>query len=169
MASWYEGPLNSLLGTLGLESWQRPWLGDPTWALWCVRVVMVWQYVGLTMIIYLAGLQGVPDELEEAAAVDGASLWMRLRRIVLPLLAPAITVASTLTLIHALRIFDQVMALTGGGPVDATETLATQVYKQTFQLGRFSYGAALALVLAAMIAVLSIAQTLILRRREAAV
>ena len=85
------------------------------------------------MVIYLAGLQGIPDELDEAAArrrrVD---VVRRFRKVTLPLLAPAITVSATLTLIFGLRVFDQVLALTGGGPVDATETLATQIYKQTF-------------------------------------
>jgi raffinose/stachyose/melibiose transport system permease protein len=165
----FNGPLNQFLGFIGLEQWQRPWLGDPTWALWAVLAVLVWQFAGLTMVLYLAGLQGIPDELDEACAVDGATLWMRFRWVTLPLLAPAITVATTLTLIFGLRVFDQVMALTGGGPFNATETMATQVYKQTFVFGRFGYGAALALILAGMIAVLAITQALVLRRREAQV
>jgi len=131
-----------------------------------VLVVLVWQFSGLTMVIYLAGLQGISDELIEASAVDGATAWVRFRRIVFPLLAPAITVCATLTLIFGLRVFDQVVALTGGGPVDSTETLATQVWKQTFANGQFGYGAALALVLTAVIAVLSLGQLAILRARE---
>lgn len=162
----YQGALNNLLGAAGLESWQRPWLGDPTWALWTVLIVMVWQYSGLTMVIYLAGLQGIPDELIEASAVDGARLWMRFRRIVLPLLAPAITVCATLTLIIGLRAFEQVIALTGGGPVGASETLATQVWKQTFVNGRFGFGSALSLVLTGLIAVLALTQLAVLRARE---
>jgi raffinose/stachyose/melibiose transport system permease protein len=128
--------------------------------------VLVWQFCGLTMVIYLAGLQGIPQELVEATAVDGATLWTRFRRVTLPLLAPAITVNVTLTLIFGLRVFDQVLGMTGGGPVNATETLATQVYKQTFAYGRFGYGAALALILAALISVMAISQALILRARE---
>lgn len=162
----FRGPVNELLGVLGLDSWQRPWLGDPNTALWMILIVLVWQFSGLTMVIYLAGLQGIPDELSEASAVDGASSWMRFRRITFPLLAPAITVNATLTLIFGLRVFDQVLGLTGGGPVDATETLATQVWKQTWVNGRFGYGASLALILASMISVLAITQSLILRRRE---
>jgi raffinose/stachyose/melibiose transport system permease protein len=162
----YGGPLNKFLGWVGLDSWQRPWLGDPHWALWTILVVLVWQFSGLTMVIYLAGLQGIPQELDEATAVDGATLWMRFRRVTLPLLAPAITVNVTLTLIFGLRVFDQVLGLTGGGPVDATETLATQVYKQTFAYGRFGYGAALALMLAGLISIMAISQALILRARE---
>lgn len=162
-----NGALNEALTSVGLDSWARPWLGEPDAVLWLVLVVMVWQWSGLTMIIYLAGLQSIPAELEEAAAVDGASLWMRFRRITLPLLAPAITVASTLLLILGLRVFDQVLALTDGGPIAASETLATQVYKQAFVAGAFGYSTALALILTVLIGVLSIGQLLILRAREA--
>jgi raffinose/stachyose/melibiose transport system permease protein len=162
----YSGPLNKLLEAVGLASWQRAWLGDPGWALWCILVVLVWQYAGLTMVIYLAGLQGIPAEMDEAAAVDGATVWTRFRRITLPLLAPAITVNATLTLIIGLRVFDQVLALTNGGPFHATETLATQIYSQTFAVGRYGYGSAYALILAALVSTFAITQTVILRARE---
>jgi raffinose/stachyose/melibiose transport system permease protein len=163
----YRGALNQFLGFVGLDSWIRPWLGDPDFALWTILVVMLWQYTGLTMILYLAGLAGIPQELDEAATVDGAPTWMRFRRVTLPLLAPAITVAATLTMIIGLRAFDQVLALTGGGPVNASETLSTQIYKQTFVNGRFGYGAALALVLTVLISVIAVTQLAVLRRGEA--
>jgi raffinose/stachyose/melibiose transport system permease protein len=163
----YQGALNRFLGGIGLDSWQQAWLGDPRWALWTVLVVLVWQFSGLTMVIYLAGLQGIPDELHEAATVDGASSFTRFRRVTLPLLAPAITVSATLTLIFGLRVFDQVLALTGGGPVGASETLSTEVWKQTFVFGRFGFGAALSLMLAVLVFAVTITQLLILRAREA--
>jgi len=163
----YDGPLNLFLGAVGLDSWKRAWIADPTWAMYTILTVMVWQFAGLTMVIYLAGLQGISDELEDAAAVDGASPFTKFRRVTLPLLAPAMTVAVTLTLIFGLRVFDQVIGITGGGPVDATETLATQVYKQTFNFGLFGYGAATAVVMTAIIAVLTIVMTILLRLREA--
>lgn len=162
----YDGPLNLLLHNVGLDSWRRAWLADPDWAMYTILIVLVWQFSGLTMIIYLAGLQGISDELEDAVAVDGASAFMKFRRVTLPLLAPAMTVAVTLTLIFGLRVFDQVIGLTGGGPVDATETLASQVYKQTFVYGLFGYGAATALVMTVIVAVLTIAMTAALRMRE---
>jgi raffinose/stachyose/melibiose transport system permease protein len=118
------------------------------------------------MVIYLAGLEGIPDELHDAAAVDGASSWLKFRKMTLPLLAPAITVSVTLTLIFGLGAFDQILSLTGGGPVNATETLATQVWQHTFVYGRFGYGSALALILTALVATLSIAQVSLLRYRE---
>jgi raffinose/stachyose/melibiose transport system permease protein len=162
----YQGALNRVLADVGLESWRRAWLGDPRTALWTILVVMIWQFSGLAMVLYLAGLQGISDEVYEATLVDGASGWLRLRKVVLPLLAPAITVSATITLIHGLRVFDQVMALTQGGPVDASETLATQIYKQTFYVGRFGYGAAFALILTALIAVLALTQLALLRMNE---
>jgi raffinose/stachyose/melibiose transport system permease protein len=162
----YAGPLNGLLGDLGLGSLKRGWTADPHWALWTIFVVLVWQFAGLSMVMYLAGLQGIPEELDEASAVDGASSWRRFRKITLPLLAPAITVSVTLSTIYGLGVFDQVLALTGGGPVDASETLATQIYKQTFAYGRFGYGTALSLVLTVLITVLAVAQLLVLRSRE---
>lgn len=162
-----DGALNRLLRFVGLDSWATPWLGDPDWALWTVLFVLVWQYAGLTMVIYLAGLQSIADELIEAAAVDGAGPWRRFRRVIFPLLAPAITVNATLSMIHGLRVFDQVIGLTGGGPVNETETLATQVWEQTFVTGEYGYGAANALVLTVLIAVVAFLQLIVLRRREA--
>ncbi|MDO8211049.1 carbohydrate ABC transporter permease [Conexibacter sp. CPCC 206217] len=161
-----SGPVNSLFAEVGLESWQHAWLGDPEWALIAVLVVLVWQQSGLAMVIYLAGLQSIPDDLVEASAVDGASSWLRLRRITLPLLRPAFIIASTLTLIFGLRVFDQILGLTGGGPVGATETLATQVWKQSFADGRFGYGAALSIVLTLIIGTLALLQLVALRRQE---
>lgn len=161
-----NGALNKLFGAIGLKSFQHAWLGDPGWALWTILVVLVWQYTGLVMIIYLAGLQGIPEELLEASAVDGAGMWMRFRRVTFPLLAPALTISATLTAIFGLRAFEQVLALTGGGPVNASETMATQVWRQAFTFGRFGYGAAIALVLTALMAGVTLTQLAILRARE---
>jgi len=167
--SWiftYQGGLNLILADLGLGSWRRDWLADPKTALPTILVVMVWQFSGLAMVIYLAGLQAVSDDVYEATLVDGASGWFRLRKVVLPLLAPALTVSATITLIIGLRVFDQVKALTDGGPADASETLATQIYKNTFSAGRFGYGSALALILTLLIATLALTQLVLLRRNE---
>ena len=161
-----NGPLNEVLRAVGRDSWAVAWLGDPHTAIWTIVVVVVWQNIGLTMVIYLAGLATVPVELEEAAAVDGASAWSRFRRIVLPLLRPTIVIASALTLIQGLRIFDQVVALTGGGPFNSTQTLATLVYKETFVNGRFGYGSALSLILTLLIVVAAVLQVTLLRQRE---
>ena len=161
----FNGPLNQFLGWVGLESWQRPWLADPTLAIWAILVVMVWQTTGLVMVIYLAGLATVSPEIEEAAALDGAGTWGRFWHITAPSIRPSIAIAGTLMLIQGLRVFDQVMALTNGGPGGATETLATQVYKETFALGNFGFGAALALMLTAIILVFSVLQQLATKDR----
>nr|WP_281416227.1 sugar ABC transporter permease [Deinococcus aestuarii] len=162
----YSGPVNGVLGALGLESLKKTWLANPTWSFWAVVVVLVWQFSGLAMVILLAGLQGIPQEVEEAAEIDGASSWQRLTRVTLPLLAPALAISVQLSVISGLAIFDQVMALTGGGPLGATETLATQVYKQTFVFGRYGYGTALALLLTVLIATAAIIQQLTTRAVE---
>jgi raffinose/stachyose/melibiose transport system permease protein len=118
------------------------------------------------MVIYLAGLSGVPQELEEAAAVDGANGWTRFFRIVLPQLQPAVVIASMLMLIYGLRVFDEVIALTGGGPFNATETLSTQIWRETFVAGQFGYGSAISLILTVMITVFAIIQHLVLNGRK---
>jgi raffinose/stachyose/melibiose transport system permease protein len=163
----YSGPLNGFLSLVGLHSWVKPWLNDPTWALWTVVVVMLWQYTGLMMVIYIGGLQGIPQELDEAAAIDGATAWRRLRRVTLPLLAPAVTICVVLSTLVALRAFDQIVALTGGGPVNASQTLSTEVYYQTFSNGRYGYGTAIALLLSVIIVAAVLIQMVVFRRREA--
>jgi len=161
-----DGALNRLLRDVGLDSLQRSWFADPQWALWTVFVALVWQYAGLAMVLYLAGLQAISDDVYEATLVDGASAWLRFRKVVLPLLAPAVTVSATMTLIIGLRVFDQILAITNRGPVDATETLATQVYVQTWLDSRAGYGAAVALVLTTLIAALALLQLALLRMNE---
>ena len=150
----------------GSAAWRRPWVADPAAALWTVLVVLVWQFSGLMMMFYLAGLNSISEEVDEAAAVDGAGALARVWHVTLPLLAPSLTVALTFSAILGLRVFDQVVALTNGGPAGVTETLATQVYKQTWTLGRFGYGAAFALLLSAFVGLVAIAQLIVLRRRE---
>ncbi len=161
----YDGPLNAVLRNIGLGSLATDWLASPHLALGCVLVVMVWQSMGLTMVIYLAGLATVPVEMEEAAMVDGASTVTRFFRITVPTIQPSIAIATTLMLIQGLRVFDQVLALTGGGPAGATQTLATEVYQQTFQFSSFGFGASLALVLSVVILIFTVVQQYATRAR----
>ncbi|WP_221584660.1 carbohydrate ABC transporter permease [Microbacterium sp. G2-8] len=154
----YNGPINIFLESVGLEGWVRPWLADPAFAIWTVLLVVVWQTTGFAMVIYMAGLAGVAPEIEEAAALDGTSLWQRFWHVTLPSIRPAVAIATTLGLVQGLRVFDQILALTGGGPAGATETLATQVYKEAFSLGNFGFGAALALVLTVIILFFAVIQ-----------
>jgi raffinose/stachyose/melibiose transport system permease protein len=163
-----DGAVNSLLATVGLESWRQDWLGDPDLALWAVVGVVVWQFAGYSMVIFLAGLQSVPKELYEAAAIDGAGPVRRFWSVVRPLLAPALTVNLMLSIIGGIKLFDQVYALTGGGPGHATDTLSTLIYKDAFTLGEFGYSTALAVVLTIVVAVFSTGQYLVLSRNERA-
>src|SRR5262249_51306131 len=128
--------------------------------------VMIWQFSGYHMLIYLAGIEGIQAELHEAAAVDGAGAWRRFRDITLPLLAPAIVIGFTLSTILAFMLFDQVMALTGGGPAGGTDTLGTYVYKQAFVNGRYGASAAVALLLVFTVCLIAYAQTWVIRRRS---
>lgn len=161
----FNGPLNQTLAAVGLGSWKQDWLADPKLALVAVLMVMVWQSVGFTMVIYLAGLATVPVELEEAAALDGAGVFRRFFSITLPMIQPSVAIATTLTLIQGLRVFDQVLALTGGGPSGATQTLGTEVYQQTFVFGRYGFGTALALMLSVIILIFTVFQQYVTRDR----
>ena len=163
------GAVNSLLGAVGLDSWQRNWLGDPELALWSVVGVIVWQFAGYSMVIFLAGLQSVPREVYEAAAIDGAGPVRRFWSVTRPLLAPAFTINLMLSIIGGIKLFDQVWALTGGGPGHATDTLSTLIYKDAFTLGEFGYSIALAVVLTIVVSVVSSGQYLVLARNERAV
>jgi raffinose/stachyose/melibiose transport system permease protein len=162
----FNGPLNQALDHVGLDSWKHDWLAGPTSAKLCVLTVMVWQNIGFVMVIYLAGLASVPVDLEEAGALDGAGRWNRFWHITLPQIRPAVGIATTLMLIQGLRVFDQIMALTSGGPAGATQTLATEIYQQTLVFGKFGFGAALALILSVMILFLSSVQQLATRERR---
>ncbi len=161
-----DAGLNALLGFLGLDFLQQNWLGDPSIALWAIAITVIWQFTGYSMVIFLAALQGIPQELEEAAALDGAGRFQRFRHVIFPLIAPAVTINLTLSTIGGLKIFDQVFAITNGGPGYSTETLSTLIYKQAFVFGEYGYSTAVALVLALLVAGLALFQLRFLQSRE---
>jgi raffinose/stachyose/melibiose transport system permease protein len=163
-----DGAVNSLLGAVGLGSWRQNWLGDPELALWSIVGVIVWQFAGYSMVIFLAGLQSVPKEIYEAAAIDGGGRVRRFWSVTRPLLAPAFTINLMLSIIGGIKLFDQVYALTGGGPGHATDTISTLIYKDAFTLGEFGYSIALAVVLTIIVAVASTGQYFFLARNERA-
>jgi raffinose/stachyose/melibiose transport system permease protein len=135
-------------------------------ALWAIAITVIWQFTGYSMVIFLAALQGIPRELEEAAELDGAGRFQRFRHVIFPLIAPAVTINLTLSTIGGLKIFDQVFAITNGGPGYSTETLSTLIYKQAFVFGEFGYSTAVALVLALLVAGLALIQLRYLQSRE---
>jgi raffinose/stachyose/melibiose transport system permease protein len=160
-----DGALNNILVALGFEDLQRIWLAEPESALIAVLIVAVWQHTGMAMVIYLAGLALVPQELEEAAALDGAGIWKRFRHITLPMIQPAIAINTTLALTSGLKIFDQVKAMTNGGPFGATDTLSTVIYRNTFEFMDYGYGAAISLVFSVVIFVAAAIQLYLTRDR----
>lgn len=161
-----QGAVNGLLGAVGLEGLQRSWLGDGDLALAAIVLVIIWQFAGYSMVIFLAGLQGVPEEVLEASRVDGAGPVRRFWSIVRPELAPALTINLMLSVIGGLKLFDQVWVMTGGGPGTSTDTMSTLIYKNAFQFNDFAYGIAMALVLTLFVALLSSGQYALLRRQS---
>lgn len=160
------GVVNQILNTIGLGSWAVDWLGDPKYAMLSVILSTVWKGAGYYMIIYLAGLQGIPAELSEAASIDGANGWQQFRYVTFPLLAGSVTVCMVLSMISALKIFDQIAVMTDGGPGFATETLTYIIYKVGFGELRQGFGTALAMVLFVIILIITVIQVKILRKRE---
>lgn len=160
------GVVNQLLDMLGLGAMKADWLGNPDFALLSIILSTVWKASGYYMIIYLAGLQGIPQELLEAASIDGAGKWKQFRHITFPLLAGATTVCVMLSMIGSLKLFDQIAVMTNGGPGFATETLTYIIYRVAFGEGRQGFGTALAIVLFILILIISLIQIRLLRKRE---
>jgi raffinose/stachyose/melibiose transport system permease protein len=165
-----QGVVDTLIGKVGMTAPEQGFLGTPSLTLATVFVVLTWKYLGLAVLLFLAGLQSIPDELYEAAQMDGASWWQVQRRIAIPLLGPTIRTWAFLSMIGSLQLFDIVWVLTGGGPANATTTMATYLVNQG--TGRSNYGIAgaasvILFVVALVMAVLY--QLLVLRRdtREA--
>ncbi|MCB7136150.1 carbohydrate ABC transporter permease [Cellulosimicrobium marinum] len=160
-----RGPVDALLDAVGLGSLTQLWLGDPDVALYTVLVVLTWKYLGLAVILFLAGLQGVPEELYEAAQLDGASWWQVQRRITIPLLGPTIRTWGFLSMIGSLQLFDMVWILTKGGPANSTVTMATYLINQGTDRSLYGYASAVAVLLFAISFVLAaLYQVFVLRR-----
>ncbi|MDQ0058585.1 carbohydrate ABC transporter permease [Paenibacillus harenae] len=160
------GVLNQLLDVVGLGELKADWLGNPDFALLSIILSTVWKSAGYYMIIYLAGLQSIPQDLSEAASIDGANRWQQFRHITFPLLAGAMTVCIVLSMISALKIFDQIAVMTDGGPGFETETLTYIIYKVGFGELRQGFGTALAQVLFVLIMIVTVIQVKFLRKRE---
>jgi raffinose/stachyose/melibiose transport system permease protein len=166
MLNYNFGVVNQLLAKIGLGAFTVDWLGDPRFAMLAILLSTVWKGAGYYMIIYLAGLQGIPQELNEAASIDGANGWQQFRHITFPLLAGSVTVCMVLSMISALKIFDQIAVMTDGGPGFETETLTYLIYKVGFGELRQGFGTALAMVLFFIILIITVFQVKILQKRE---
>lgn len=160
------GLINNLLVGLGLP--RQAFLADPNQALLVIIFIAIYQYVGYYIVIYLAGLQGIPQDYYDAAAVDGASRWQSFWRITLPLLRPVTLFVVVTNTIGALQVFDLVFATTGGGPANRTMTVVLYMYNTAFKFSRMGRASAMAFILFAIILAITVVQLRLLRDRTEA-
>jgi raffinose/stachyose/melibiose transport system permease protein len=160
-----DGLVDHFFRAVGLGGAIQLWLADIHIVLFTMFVVVTWKYVGFGIILFLAGLQGVPKELEEAAAIDGARPWDTLRFVTLPLLGPTIRIWAFLAIIGSLQLFDLIWIVTLGGPADASNTMATYMIDHGFRSYELGYGSAVAVILFVISFAVSLAyQRFVLRR-----
>jgi multiple sugar transport system permease protein len=150
------GIVNYLLSRVGVSP--QPFLNSPSQALYVILIMTIWGWTGFAVVIYLAALQGVPQTLTEAAAIDGAGPWTTFRKVTLPLLSPASLFLAVWLTINALQLFDEVYLSTQGGPLNATTVLVYYLYEQAFQDFNFGYASAIAYVLFLIILVVTAIQ-----------
>ncbi|WP_224752325.1 carbohydrate ABC transporter permease [Metabacillus arenae] len=134
------GIVNQLFGAIGMDNFQKAWLGDASTAIWAVIATICWQFAPFYMILFRAAIVGIPEDLYEAAEIDGANKWHRFAKITLPLLMPTIVTSSILSIIGSLKYFDLIYVMTSGGPNNSTELMATYMYEQTFTNFNMGYG-----------------------------
>lgn len=158
-----DGLFNAALAVIGIDG--PDWLNDPVWAMPALIIMAVWRNFGIPMVIFLAGLQAIPAELHEAAAVDGAGKWRAFRSITLPLLRPTTLVVAVLLSIAYLQFFEEPFVMTGGGPLDSTMSIGYYAYEQ-FGFGLYGIASAASYVLVLVIALLSFLQFRLFRSRS---
>ena len=156
------GLLNFALGLVGIEG--PAWLFDPQWAMSAVVITSVWKDLGFLMVMFLAGLQGIPNVYYEAASIDGANRWQTFWRITLPLLSPTAFFALIISLINSFQVFDQVWIMTEGGPAGATSVLVELIVKNAFSYSRMGYASALSWVLFLLVFAVTVVQMRLQRR-----
>jgi len=163
------GVVNTVIRWFGLSG--PGWLADPDWAMNGIVLMAVWRDLGFYMVIFLAGLQGIPREINDAAIVDGANAWQRFRSITLPLLNPSIVLAAVIGVINGLQLFTQVYVMTGsaqqlpGGPLNSTRSAVLYIVQQTFRPLEMGYGSAAAFLLFVLIMIVTLIQFRVIQRR----
>jgi multiple sugar transport system permease protein len=150
------GIVNEALGWIGVDG--PGWWTHPEWSMPAIILASAWKDMGFVMVLLLAGLQGIPEEVHEAAKIDGASAWRRLRSITLPLLTPSIFFVVIITLINGFQVFDQVYAMTGGGPAGSSEVVVQRIYDLTFRFGDAGLASALSMILFTVVLVVTLIQ-----------
>jgi multiple sugar transport system permease protein len=156
------GIVNHVLSLVGIQG--PGWWTDPVWAIPSIILASAWKDLGFVMVILLAGLQAIPEDYYEAAAVDGAGRWARFRRITLPLLSPASFFVLIISLINSFQVFDQVWVMTNGGPAGASSVVVEQIVKHAFRYGQMGYAAAMSWILFAAILAVTLIQFRVQRR-----
>jgi multiple sugar transport system permease protein/raffinose/stachyose/melibiose transport system permease protein len=151
-----DGLVNSVIRSLGFADFSQPWLGDPKTALWALIIAASWSAVGLPLMLCFAAVQSIPKSVLEAAYMDGAKPWAMMRNIMMPLSLPGVRVAIFINLLNALRAFDIIYVLTGGGPVRSTETVGYFMYRESMTQFKLGYGAAATVILLIAVFVVSI-------------
>lgn len=158
------GLLNWALGAVGVPA--VDWLGDPHWAMFAIIVMSVWKNFGYNMLIFVAGLQSIPEELYEAAHLDGAGAWARFRHVTLPSLGPTFLFVGVMTMIGNFQLFSEPYVMTQGGPMGATRTVVLLMYEEGFRWWRMGMGAAIAFVLFVIMLVGTMIQMRLQRERR---
>ncbi|WP_207942475.1 raffinose/stachyose/melibiose transport system permease [Enterococcus sp. DIV2402] len=151
---------------VGSELLANSWLADPKMALWALVLVGVWQNSGYMMLLYIAGLTGIPESLTEAASLDGANNWQILRKIKIPMMLPAFTTSIFLTLQRSFMVYDTNLSLTKGGPYRSTEMISMHVYNEAFLYQNYGTGQAKAIILFLIVAAIALTQVGIMKRKE---
>ena len=151
-----DGLLNGGLETVGLDGLTNSWLGNPTTAIWCIASVVIWQSVGFYMVLFVAGIQSIPDTFYEAATLDGANRWTQFRTITLPLIWENVRIGIVYIGIVALDLFALVQTMTAGGPARSTEVVALYMYDRAFTRSLWGYSTAIGVVLLILTLILSV-------------
>lgn len=162
----FNGVLTSVGQITGIDFLQSSLLGETNTAIMAMALVANWQYAGYLMVIYIAALQNIPEDLIEAAKIDGANAWERLKNITIPLVMPAVTVNLFLALSNSFKVYDLNLALTNGGPGNSTQMLSMHIYTEAFLLNNLGVGQAKAIVFFIVVAAISIVQVYITKKRE---
>ncbi|WP_186328384.1 carbohydrate ABC transporter permease [Paenibacillus sp. 32O-W] len=157
------GLINRALSAVGLDSLAMNWIGNMDIAIYSIAFVQVWAHTGQMMVVFIAGLQAIPEDLYEVARIEGAGRWQTFRKITWPLIAPSATIVVAYTTIQSFKAFDLIFAMTGGGPAYSTEILSTFLYHTAFQNYKFGYASAGSVIFMFIIALITLLQFRILR------
>ncbi|MGD6870978.1 carbohydrate ABC transporter permease [Sutcliffiella horikoshii] len=161
-----QGVLNYILDSLGIISAPVNWLTSTSTSIFAVMIVTIWKGLGYYMVIYLAGLQSIPDDLYEAADIDGASKWKQIWHITVPLLMPSIMIVTIMSSISAMKVFEEIYVMTGGGPLNSSKTLVFYIYQEAFEKLQMGYASAAGVVLFLITLIFSIINIKFMNKKE---